>query len=237
MSRLLIGLTMVLVTISACSSIVAGPPAPVDSKTYAPQFSSAKSKSGHTWILDHGQKIALLHGSMIGLFRQFPAQAVDEKKIAAAEDSNVWSEVPGLRLWAQFMMTTNMYPNKYMKDVRGELSVDESDPKQLTIRQSWKKNANEFGTQVVYVRYDRDLARYVMHVEADLKINQPGGGEYCNLYPQGLGDFRPAFNRYDRLLFQDADDGGRFKLHYLSVIRPQPGPIHLPPNGLIGFVD
>ena len=212
-------------------------PVPIESKTYVPKFSTVKTELGYYWVLDHGKKIALLRRSMIGLFRQLPGQAMDEKVVSDAQNRNIWSDVPGLRLWAQFMITTNMYPNKYLQDVQGELSLDSSDPEQLTIRQSWRKSASEFGTQVVRIDYDRDLARYVMHVEADLQINQPGGGEYCNFYAQGLGDFRPGVNRYDRLLYQDADDSDKLKAHYLSVQKPQPGPIHLPPNGLVGFVD
>jgi hypothetical protein len=212
-------------------------PVPIDSKTYQPQFSTVKTELGYDWILDHGQKVALLRQSMIGLFRQFPGQAMDEKTVTDAENRNIWFKVPGLRLWAQFMITTNMYPNKCLQDVPGKLSLDTSNPEQLTIRQCRKKSPSEFGTQVVRLDYDRDLALYVMHVEADLQINQPGGGEYCNFYAQGLGDFRPGVNRYDRLLYQDADDGDKPKAHYLSVQKPQPGPIHLPPNGLVGFVD
>ena len=56
---------------------------------------------------------------MVGLFRQFPGQAVDDKKVTDAEGRNNWFEVPGLRLWAQFMITTNMGPSKYMKNVPG----------------------------------------------------------------------------------------------------------------------
>jgi hypothetical protein len=257
MRRITIALPMAFLTGLVCSSVPASPPdsvaasvsptsapsaarteawpVPTESTTYAPQFSTVKTELGHSWVLDHGRKIALLRDSMIGLFRQFPGQAVDEKKVTDAENRNIWFEVPGLRLWAQFMITTEMGPSQYLKDVRGELSLDDSDPTQLTIRQAWKKSASEFGTQVIHVRYDRDLARYVMHVEADLRINQPGGGEYCNLYAQGLGDFRPGVNRYNRVLYQDADDGGKLKAHYLSVQVPQPGPIHLPPNGLVGF--
>jgi hypothetical protein len=205
------------------------------STVYTPQFSTLKTERGNYWILDHSQKIALVRQFMIGLFRQFPEQAVDEKKVTDAEIVNHWFECPGLRLWTQFMITTNLGPSQYLQDLPGELSFDSSDPKQLTTRMSWKKSAEEFGSEVVRVQYDQELGRYVVHVEADLQINQPGGGEYCNFYPQGLGDFRPGASRYDRLIFQEPD--GQLKAHYLSVQKPQPGPIRLPPGGLVGFVN
>jgi hypothetical protein len=195
-------------------------PVPVDPKTYAPQFSSVKTEHGNTWILDHGRKIALVEEAKVGLFRHRPGEAVNESQIVEDEKLNEWFMVPGLRLWTEAM--PGKYNNKHLKDVPRELMLDTSDSARLTIRMSWKKSASEFQTQVTRVTYDRDLARYVLHVEADLQSDAPGGGEYCNFYAQGMGDFRPGRSRYDRVLYQDASDGDKRKVHFPSVLVSKP---------------
>ncbi|MCX7011058.1 MAG: hypothetical protein NTW86_00575 [Candidatus Sumerlaeota bacterium] len=207
--------------------------------SYTPQFTAVKTEFGHYWIEDHGQRIALFGatqndtgGYNIGLFRQFPGQVLDETRITDSEILDFVS-LPGLRL------NTNWISAPAMRGVPGEIKLDSSDPAQLIIRLTWKKSAEEFGTQVIGVTYDPDLARYVIRVEDNLQVNQPGGGEYCNFYANGLGDFRPDVGRYDRLLFQDADDGGQLKAHYLSGLVRSPVPlIHLPAaNALVGYAN
>lgn len=238
----MLGLTLALFAgVAAAEPAPASQPAanvalPVDAATYVPQFTIAKSAGGHDWILDHGQKVALFQGSMISLFRQFPGQPIDEAKVLAAESAGHWYLLPGLRLWAQFMMTADIGPTWYLHGVAREMSQDLSDPSRLIINQSWKKSADEFGTEMLRVEYDRELARYVVRVTADLQISQPGGGEYCNFYAEGLGDFRPWRSHYNRMLYTDAADN-KLKLHYLSLPVFQPGHIRLPDNGLFGVVD
>jgi hypothetical protein len=234
---LALGMLGALLSVSICS---ADPTASSASARYTPQFSIAKTEFDHYWIKDRGQRIALVGSCdggnrdyQIGLFRHFPGQALDEKQIQDSEILDFVS-LPGLRL------DTNWISARAMRGVPGEMKLDSSDPTQLTIRLYWKKSAEEFGTQVIRVAYDADMARYVVHVEDDLQLSQPGGGEYCNFYANGLGDFRPGVGRYDRLLYQDGDDSDKLKAHYLSVHVPKPGPglILLPAaNGLIGYAD
>ena len=69
-----------------------------------PQFSAVKTEHGNDWVLDHGRKIALLSAAKIGLFRQFPGEAVDEQRLIADEGLNEWFMIPGLRLWTQVML-------------------------------------------------------------------------------------------------------------------------------------
>ena len=219
---------------SAVSSVAASGRAP-----YTPQFSLIKTEFGHYWIEDHGQRIALVGsakqgtaGYQIGLFRQFPGQALDETRIKDTEFLS-FVTLPGLRL------DTNWIGAPAMHGVPGEMKLDGSDPRQLIVRLSWKKSAEEFGTQVIRVTFDPDMARYVVHVEDDLQLSQPGGGEYCNFYGNGLGDFRPDVGRYNRLLYQDAADGGKLKAHYVSTLASKPvhDLIPLPPHGLIGYAE
>ena len=248
MIRITLALGM-LGTVLAVSTCSAGQPessamAPVTasqpSAAYSPQFTAVKTELGQYWIEDHGRRVALLAGSSLsgskhgagyefGLFRQFPAQEIDEKAI---REGTGGLGMPGLRLLTVWISAPGM------RGVKGEMKLDMSDPRQVTIRLSFKKSAAEFGSQVLRVTYAPDMARYVVHVEDNLELLQPGGGEFCNIYAHGLGDFRPWVGRYDRLLYQDADDGGKLKAHYLSVVVPTPTRlIKLPPNGLVGFAD
>lgn len=218
---------------------IAAPIQAASPTVYTPQFTSVATELGHYWIEDHGQRIALFgpvkkglnRGYQIGLFRQFPGQSLDEKTIKDAEILDFVS-LPGLRL------DTNWIGAPAMRGVPGQMKLDSSDPRQLVIRLSWKKSAEELGTQVLRVTYDPQMVRYVVRVQEDLQLKQPGGGEYCNFYANGLGDFRPWVSRYKQLLYQDADEGGKLKAHYLSLQVPQPGPIHLPAaNGLVGYAN
>lgn len=230
-------------SVAAPQPAVAPAPRPEAGKpaSYVPQFTAAKTELGHYWIEDHGKRLALFGCSAdgtknyeVGLFRHFPGQAIDEEKI---KDSAVlgFLGTPGMRL------LTDWISAPAMQDVPGEMKVDASDPTHLVVRLSWKKSAEEFGTQVIRFTYDQELARYVVRIEDTLQVNTPGGGEYCNFYANGLGDFRPDHGRYDRLIFNDADNGDKLTSHYLSVILPKPNPgslIHLPVhNALVGYVD
>ena len=159
---------------------------------YVPEFSFAKTEFGHYWIMDHGKRIAIFAsekqgttGYAIGLARQFPNQKIDEAKLKDFYYLD-FIRMPGLRL------QTDWVSAKAMKGVPGEAKFDTSDPTQLIINLSWKKSAEEFGTQVIRVVYDRLMLRYVVHVEQNLQLSQPGGGEYCNFYSNGLGDFARA---------------------------------------------
>jgi hypothetical protein len=246
---LALGMLGTLLTISVCSAdpAVSSAPGPVTtsqssatSAAYTPQFSIVKTEFDHYWIQEHGRRIALFGTSelgtsdyQIGLFRQSPGQELDEKQIKDAEILDFVS-LPGLRL------NTTWISAPAMRGVPSEMKLDSSGPTQVTIRLAWRKSAEEFGDQVLRVAYDQDLARYVIHVEDNLQVSQPGGGEYCNFYANGLGDFRPGVGRYDRLLYQDADDGDKLKAHYLScqASKPVRGLIRLPAaNALVGYAN
>lgn len=235
-------ITNLLITVAAVAGLATGALAGNDTeaKPYVPKFSVSKSEFGHYWIEDQGKRVALftadknkqgVENYQVGLFRQYPGQNLDEKSIA---DNSIcdYLAMPGLRL------STNWIGAKAMKGVPGEMKIDTSDPAQVQIALTWKKSAEEFGTQTMRIVYDSELRRYAVRMLDDLQLSQPGGGEYCNFYAYALGDFRPWKTRYDRLLYHDGDDGGGLKAHWLSVRVPQPGAIHLPAkDGMVGYVD
>ena len=251
MIRIARSLPMMVLTILASSSAPAGPPAaasapqakpwPVakSAAAYTPQFSIAKTEFEHYWISDHGQRIALFGGNQhgtagyqIGLFRPFPGQEVDESRI---KDWDVldFVSLPGLRL------DTNWIGAPGDVGVPGEMKLDVSDPRQVTIRLSWKKSAQRVrhpGHSPGLRSGDGTVCR---PRGGRPELSHPGGGEYCNFYANGLGDFRPGVSRYDRLLFQDASDGGKLKAHYVSCLVNKPVHDHilLSSNSLIGYAD
>lgn len=220
---------------NAPAAAAAGDKPALPDANYVPQFSWAKTGLNHYWILDHGQRVALFGPSGksdynygLALIRQFPGQAPGDAETAEPEVVSFVSR-QGLGLF------TNWISNKTMRGVVPTLRFEESDGRHLIARLLWVKNASEKGTQDLTFYYDAALKRYAVSVTFDLLVNERGGGEFCNFYPHGAGDFRPDVNKYNRLAWTDPN--GKPWSHWLGIGVSQPGPMHLADGGTLAYFD
>lgn len=198
------------------------------------KFSLIPGHHGHYWVFHGGEKIAIFGPSAaggcdysLGLFRQGPGKSVPSDWLVEPEILHFVTR-RGLGLTTHWM-------NAAMAGVAPILTVDESDSSRLRLVLTARKSAEEHGEIAIVFRLDGETGRYVVDVEYNLTLAEKGGGEFCNFYPHGAGDFRPGCGRYDRILWQDSR--GKTRIHWLNTIVPQPSPIELSTTGAFVFLD
>lgn len=207
---------------------------PFSAKSDSPIFSLVKGNYGHYWISYGTEKIAIFGPGIegdnqysLGLFRQRPGQEIPKAWLTEPEILHFVTR-RGLGLTTHWM-------NAAMASVTPALKVDESDSSCLRITLTSNKSKEEHGTITITFRLESQPQRYVVDVEYDLTLKEKGGGEFCNFYPHGTGDFRPDHGRFNRIVWQDKQ--GNSWLHWLNAIVPQPFPIELSPKGAFAYVD
>jgi len=191
-------------------------------------------EKGHYWIMDGTEKIAIFGSATgkdpyyaLGLIRQFPGQSVPDE----------WEKEPDvLHFVTRYGLGLALtWVNRMLGDQPSEMSYDTSDPGKLRINIKTRNAKGDEGTMAVSVAYDAALGRYVVESEFQLVSSSRGGGEFCNFYPHGLGDFRPDVGTYDRLIWQEPD--GSTKAHWLGYPAAQPGRILLAQTGMAAYAD
>ena len=215
-----------------CASVKTPEPAQADS--HVTKLTVVPGEKGHFWIMDGSEKIALFGSAsgkdpnyQLGLIRQFPGQAVPDAWLKEPEVMHFVTRY-GLGLALTWV-------NAILGDQPAAMSYDASAPGRLKINIKTRNPKGDEGTVAASVFYDARLGRYVVESEFHLTSNTRGGGEFCNFYPHGLGDFRPDVGMYDRLIWQEPD--GSTKAHWLSFPAAQPGSIPLSPTGMVAYVE
>ena len=229
-----LALFLVAVIGNTFANMAAGQPGPGNRTDDQSHFSLRQGEKGHWWIMDGDDKVAIFGPSMkgrgtysLGLVRQTPGQEVPAQWLIEPQVLHLVSR--------QGLSLTTYWMNKGMQGVRPAMQVDQSDPQRLIIRLVSEKSKSDRGEFTICVRRDQQLRRYVVEIALDLLLSERGGGEFCNYYPGGAGDLRPESNRYDRLVWQEAD--GTLKSHWLSFPVAQPGPINLASTAVVAYGD
>jgi hypothetical protein len=204
------------------------------SKNPAQGFSLVKGNYGHYWVCHGTEKIAIFgpsttgnHDYSLGLFRQYPGQRIPDEWLIEPEVLHFVTRY-GLGLTTYWMNTS-------MDKIVPTLTSDDSDPSCLKLTLTASKSKEEHGTITIAFKLESNPQRYVVEVEYNLTLNKKDGGEFCNFYPHGAGDFRPGLGKYNRILWQDSQ--GKSWIHWPSVIVPQPSGIELSPKGSFMYLD